>query len=96
MPEENSPNRHPGDVCSEILAIVPEDQHEFRHRLEHIRSSASFRPPELQCITWSELNELLEEYCQIPLTEDWQIKTIAIYTVKSEEEVCDLYGAKVH
>lgn len=70
---EPKPPRHPIAVIDQILAVVP-NNHDFYQRLKSIRESASFRPPEMNSLTWEQITDAFHEI----MLNEWQEKAVAI------------------
>jgi len=95
MSQETKTPRHPGEVASQIKEVVPVEQADALTQLDSIISSASFRAPEVQSDTWSELAFWVNtKVGKPPITEDWKIKAVAILTDDTEDTVREKYGVK--
>lgn len=89
MSEQQTPKepRNVGIVISQIKDLVPVENESLLNRLNAVLSSATFRAPEVQRITWGELAAVLTEELPMPPKEDWQFKVAAVFNDVSEEVV---------
>lgn len=88
-------DRHPGVVAQTMKELLPEGMEEAKIVLDSIISSAAFRAPEMQGITWNELGDWLKRYVgEPPFAEDWKIHVIACFSTLDEQYVRDNWGVK--
>jgi hypothetical protein len=68
-------SRHLPDVIAQLLAQIPETEatKRLRTRLESVRQSAAFTPPENMWIKWRTVGEILLDEIGLSPTEPWAV-----------------------
>lgn len=73
------PERDLSEVLGRMLGVIPEHESGLRARLIHIREALPFRAPEVEVLSWREVQALLKSY--VPdLVEPWHHEAAAIFS----------------
>jgi len=73
------PERDLSEVLGRMLGVIPEDGSDLHARLTLIRDALPYRAPEVEVLSWREVQALLKSY--VPeLTEPWHHEAAAIFS----------------
>jgi hypothetical protein len=67
------------EVLSKMTTLIPDDTGHLRNRLESVRTSALYAPPEMQGYWWRAAQTALIECEPEAPEEDWWRKVLAIW-----------------
>lgn len=83
------------DVIDQVLAVIPEGNEIAVNELKSLRSTCVYSPPEQILLLWNLFSEKMNYVVsQPPVVVEWEIKAIAIFMDKTEEQIQALFGAK--
>lgn len=83
--------RNVGVVISEMIEVIPVEQEQLLGRMKYVLNNAAYRAPEQQGATWEELSLVLVEEVKPPLTSDWQVRLLSIFSTEPEDAIRTAY-----
>jgi hypothetical protein len=84
----NQTPRHPVEVAKQLVTIIPETLNKRIRVISEIPIDP-YAAPEVYNYLWDELEKEINRICDVPkpLTKEWQVEIVAIFTTMSPEQV---------
>lgn len=86
------------EVVNTIKTHLPAEHSQVHNSLQWITETAPYTPSEMMGNLWHrltyELNSVLPQPTQGPLTEDWHFQVVSLLTNKPLDDVRAFYGRK--